>query len=149
MLNDRHPGFMFVLPWGDLTRSGGVNEAVVNLWNQFEQNGRFRPVLLAASWEDRKPIRKEVNGRPTIFWRLRTPWGPVALLSFLAYLPSSTVKMRHLLQRENITVMNFVYPTLNALGFVIVRLLRLYRGRILLNFQGSDIKVACASRGIE
>jgi glycosyltransferase involved in cell wall biosynthesis len=148
MLNDSHPGFMFVLPWDDLG-IGGVNEAVINLWNQIEQNGQFRPILLAGSWEHRKPVRKHLNGRPTIVWRLRTPWGPKALLGFLTYLPFSIAQSRHLLRHENVAVMTFVYPTLNALGFVILRLLRLYRGKIFLHFQGTDIKFACASRGIE
>jgi len=150
MLNNNHPGFMFVLPWDPFTGIGGVTEVVINLWNQIEQNGQFRPILLASSWEHRKPVRKDVNGRPTIFWRLRAPGGgPKALLSFLTYLPFSIVQIRHLLRHENVAVMNFVYPTLNAFSFVIVRLLRLYRGKIFLNFQGTDIKFACASSGIE
>jgi len=51
MLNDNHPGFMFVLPWDPFTGIGGVTEVVINLWKQIEQNGQFRPILLASSWE--------------------------------------------------------------------------------------------------
>ena len=133
--DEEDPGFLFVLPW-DLTGIGGVNEVVINLWNQIEQNGKFRPILLASSWEHRRSVYRNVNGRRTIFWRLRTPWGPKGLLSFLMYLPSSIVRTRHLLRHENVEVVNFVYPTLNALGFVILRLLRLYRGKIFFKFSG-------------
>lgn len=148
MPNEDLPGFMFVLPWKDITAIGGVNEVVKNLWDQIEQQGEFRPLLLVNSWDHALPHRKDEEGRTTIYCRLRFPWGPRKFLSYLYHLPASILYVRRLLKHENVAVVNVVYPELSAITFAIIRLINLYKGKILLNFQGTDVKIAAASRGV-
>jgi len=145
---DRKPSFLFVMQW-DPNELGGVNYVVVNLWEQVNKNAEMRPLLMLPSWEHPRPAPSVVNGRRTIYWRMRMPWygGFRESLIFLVTLPTALMRLRRLLRRERVVAVNVHYPSTSALVFVILRRLGLHRAKVILTFHSTDIWHAGRSRG--
>lgn len=152
MVGESAQGLLFLLPW-ELHHPGGVNQVVVNLFHQSQESERWRPVICVNKWEFPKPEHTEVKNRPTIYVRLRSPWDEhrpaLGLIAFLFRLPSALFMLRHILDREKITVVNAHYPTLSTLLFTLLRACRGSKSKLILSFHGQDIENALMSTGFE
>jgi glycosyltransferase involved in cell wall biosynthesis len=145
------PGWLFVLPW-DLTAPGGVNAVVANLVAECRATGRFTPMLLVTSWADARLAEGLVDGLRTVRYRLRAPSEKVLrlrdLLAFWATLPRTLVTLTLFLRRNHVAVVNVHFAELAAYPLVLLRLLGLYRGRLLVSLHGLDLREAMAKRGL-
>lgn len=83
--------------------------------------------------------------------RARTPFigGLLAGLGFLRTLPIDLLRLAKTLRGLDVSVVNLHFPGLNCCAFFLLRLLGLYRGKIVLSFHGSDVSIVKNSRRIE
>jgi glycosyltransferase involved in cell wall biosynthesis len=150
--DEARPGFLFLLPW-ELYHPGGVNQVVINLFYQAQKSMRWHPMVCADMWEFPYPEYREVENRPTVYVRLRSPWNKrrpiLGLITFLVYLPSSLLILRRMLDRDKIAVVNAHYPTLSTLLFSILRKFRGSKCKLILSFHGQDIENALKATGLE
>jgi glycosyltransferase involved in cell wall biosynthesis len=84
--------------------------------------------------------------------RLREPLsqstGLRLLTGFFLTLPSDIRALWALLRNRNVQVVNAHFPALNVITVAILKALGLYRGKLLLTFQGADIQDARQSTGL-
>lgn len=144
-------GWLFVLPWS-LRETGGVNEAVKSLIRRFQAASIFTPYVLISSQEHCSDAAGLAIDEPQCLslWtqrgqhhRLRTA------LSFFLQFPARCRKIRQVVERFNISVINAHYPNLGALNFLAMKKLGLFRGKLLLSFHLSDVIAAVSTRGIK
>jgi len=140
--------YAFVMPW-PVDPPGGVNEVVRNLIEEFRLAGEFHPVLIESHWASARPV---VESRPDytyIRMRLRTLSNAnlKGLLAFFLSLPFALRSLWRLAKEFRIDVINFHFPSLNALNWVALQKLRLFPGKVILSFHGSDIRSAHGLRG--
>jgi glycosyltransferase involved in cell wall biosynthesis len=144
----QRPAYLFVCPW-PVDSPGGVNEVLRNLNREISASG-VRALLMIFGDPEMKQTGELATpfifplGRPT---DSRRPWR--AFASFAVRLPSNLSRLRRLLAREHVTVVNPHFPNLESLHFAFLKKLRLFRGRLVLSFHGSDYYWALASRGFE
>jgi glycosyltransferase involved in cell wall biosynthesis len=146
------PGYLFVVPW-ELDRPGGVNQVVINLFHQMRQRSAYEPAIMISDWAYPKVEQCQVAGRPTLYYRLRSPWSKRALLTnalkFLAELPRSVLALRRAFAVHQVRTINVHYPSLSALHIVGMRAVGAYHGRLILSFHGLDLADARTTTGLE
>jgi glycosyltransferase involved in cell wall biosynthesis len=147
------PGWLFVLPWS-LHHVGGVNEVVKNLIRCFCKGDRFIPHLLITGETlecARRAAESEVtNARYLGIWSPVSNEHPIASLrSFIMRLPYRCWRMLNVIKENKIEVINPHFPDLGSLLFILMKQLRLFRGRIILSFHLSDIRGAQATKSLE
>ncbi len=148
-----HPplGWLFVLPW-DFQLVGGVNTVVANLAGECARSGRALPLLLMGLWEYPELTEGTARGLTAASYRLRSPAGNEldlrTVVAFVLTLPSALVVVARFLRRHHVAVVNVHYPGSATLVFVLLRRLRLFRGRLLLSIHGSDVFQAAQTTGI-
>lgn len=145
-------GWLFVLPWS-LEDVGGVNEVLKNLIRRFRHGGAFVPHLLITDERLRPACSAAAAFIQADYMDLWPPISneePVALpRSFLLRFPHRCWKLGKIIRQHNIKVINLHFPELNSLLFVFMKQLRLFRGRLILSFHGTDIRSARRSEGVE
>ena len=133
---------LFILPW-DITHLGGVNQVVTNLYKEYESDGQCRPLLMVADWSQPALSLRREDGFDKALFRMRSPYdGKHPVFGFMRYLlglPTVCAHLSGFLQHHRVTVINPHYPTLAILTFVVLKKLRLFKGKIVLSFHGSDI----------
>lgn len=134
---------LFVLPWS-VEAIGGVNQVVINLIRQTEKGGLFRGLLLENRCGSFESSVAFGGGIPTIHLELRCP---TVLLRFLAALPATLWRLYRLLTKHRVAVVNVHYPSPAALHFCILRMLRIYRGKVILSVHGQDVATAAQTAG--
>ncbi|MGH7162403.1 MAG: glycosyltransferase family 4 protein, partial [Planctomycetota bacterium] len=134
---------LFVLPWDLSHQAGGVNQVVASLWREMERHGSPRPAVLVTRWESARPETAVVEGRTTVYLRLRSPHDPASPLRsfalFLATLPATLWRLRRIARRQRVATFNPHYPGLWAWNFLLLRGSRLVRCRIVLSVHGNDL----------
>jgi glycosyltransferase involved in cell wall biosynthesis len=142
------PGYLFVLGWYPKNKIGGVNHVLLQLIEQMNHDGEYRPFLLVPN-EPRNP--PPLPGCPVFSMRVRPPYDPEhplrSVVAFLATLPWSLLRLRALLNRHNVRVINAHFPADDALTYVLLKRLRLFSGRVVLSLHGNDIKTALDQNG--
>jgi glycosyltransferase involved in cell wall biosynthesis len=145
------PGWLFVLPWSP-RRVGGVNQAIKSLVVQFRNGGVFSPQLLVSSESESDAYTQPELIKPNCL----DLWSPVdhqhpfrALLSFVYRLPRRCWVAVRIINQYNIRIINPHFPGLESLLFLVLKKLRLFRGRIILTFHGSDVRNALSTKGRE
>lgn len=120
---------------------------------QMAQDGLCNPLLMVNSWEDKKIRKKNIAGFYHYFFRLRNLWHPQRpLMNFFAFCLYFFWHARQLLKFikvKKIAVINFHYCGLSGLNISLLKVLRLFRGKLVLSFHGKDIVAAQGTRGIE
>ena len=140
--------YAFALPWA-IDHLGGVNEVVRNLMEEFRAAGEFHPVLIESHWASARPAVERRPGYTHIRMRLRAlnDTNIKALLAFCLLLPFTLRNLRHLANEYRIDAINFHFPSLYALNWIALQKLRLFPGKVILSFHGSDIRGAHRLRG--
>jgi len=140
-----------VLSWFPESGIGGVNQAVLNLIHTMQEARLYRPLLLVSNGNP-LPERAPHIECDVISLRLRTPDLPdrpvVSLAAFLYRLPSTLLSLRALAKRCKVQTFNCVFPDNECLNIVILKMLGLFSGRVVLWFQGNDIKTAMEKKGL-
>jgi glycosyltransferase involved in cell wall biosynthesis len=141
-----------VLPWS-FEFTGGVNQVVKNLIHKLLNYECCRPLALELQWDPPVPKDTLASGVTRFFLRLRPPYTPekplASLAAFLWTLPFTLRWLRRFGREHAVCVFNCFFPDLSALNFVLLKIFGLFRGKVALSFQGSDIRTACQSKGIE
>jgi glycosyltransferase involved in cell wall biosynthesis len=141
---------LIVLPWS-LDALGGVNEVVKSMVANAEGDTDLGLTIMVS--QD-APERFERDGRPSMVrFPLYSPFEPTrrlrAAASFAVKAPVRLFQLWRLVNRLRVDVVNFHYPHLGCLYFVLLRNLRAFRGAIVLSFHLGDALNATASRGLE
>ena len=143
---------MLALPW-DPDAIGGVSSVVLGLYDTLEKDGRTTPRILVASWGDKIPIeRLGDQGVRLIQARVRGPTGKGSvvadLLRYAICLPGEFHRIRSMVRRYAIEVVNCHYIGSAEVTWVLAKYLRIYRGKVLLSLHGLDIRNLAKLRGI-
>jgi glycosyltransferase involved in cell wall biosynthesis len=110
-----------------------------------------RPLALELTWNPGTEGDVLPSGVPRAYLRLSPLYlaeRPVAsLVAFFLCLPFAMIKLRRLVRRHNIRAFIIYFADLAAWNFIFLRALRLFRGKVILAFQGSDIRTAHRQAG--
>ncbi|MDQ2777759.1 MAG: glycosyltransferase family 4 protein [Acidobacteriota bacterium] len=140
---------VFVLPW-PLEGLGGVNGVVQNLVREFAQSGPLSPVVIERAVGDAPSASEYAEVLRMI---LRSPYDPRhplrALVSFCIRAPWMLLKLRAFCREQRVEVLNPHFVGLEHFCLVLLKRLGLFRGRVLLSFHGSDIRLMMQSGGLE
>lgn len=140
------PGYLLVLPW-QLTVIGGVNTVVRGLYGAMQEGGSVRPSVLLNLWD---PATMEpFPGYDLAAMRLRAPapGGFLTLLKFLLAQPWTLIRLHRLIRERGVRAVNPCFPGLHSLSFALAR--RLFHVKLVLTFQGADVKFPLDARGME
>lgn len=133
------PGYLLVLPWS-LDSLGGVSQVVENLIIQIERYNVYTPILMVNSWEDRIIRKAKIQNREHYLFRLRSIYNnkrPIKnLFAFFLFFFSEFYNLHRFLKAQQVSVVNVHYGGLSALNFSILKILGLYKGKLLVSFHG-------------
>jgi glycosyltransferase involved in cell wall biosynthesis len=129
--------YVLVLPW-DLAEQGGVTRVVQELDRSIAEQGWMTPIVAVDAWDAPVPrksgsvwhLRLAITGCPDLF----------GILKALLRLPVALWRLHKWLSAIDARVVNFHFPALSPLGVLALKALRLYRGRLILSFHGSDVR---------
>ena len=118
------------------------------------RTGSFRPLVMIPDWHSPQLQEREWQGIHTLLLRLRAPdvGDTVSLrliLTYLLTLPDTLFRLQRLLRRYDVRVVNAHYPSLVMVNFALLRLLGLYRGKLLLSFHGLDVSAILAAQSLD
>lgn len=144
--------YLFMVPW-ELDNPGGVSQVVINLYYEFERTGPFRPLVLVLDWDCISVREWPSAGCEAVHMRVvEAPGGKISILRalrYLARLPFSLYRLRKLIARYKVRVVNAHYPTLASFNILLLKELGLFRGKLLLSFHGLDIRNIAKCTGME
>ena len=136
-------GYLFVLPW-DIHNLGGVNQVVSNLIDNLKKNEIFYPILLINSWNNFFLKEENKFNQQYFKFRLRSLYSKkqfiLNILKYLVFILYDLGVLIFFINKKRIFTINIHYPELPALHFVLLKFLRLFKGKIILSFHGSDIR---------
>lgn len=139
------PSYAFVIPW-DLHHAGGVNQVVLNLYRQMLAAGEMQPLIMVNRWSAARPVEEVVDGHRVVYLRMRSPWpeggSVVDVLKWLLTAPVSLIRLLRFARRHRVAAFNLHFASLEAFPVAVLRLLRLYRGDLILSFHGLDLTAA-------
>ena len=143
--------YLLSLPW-EIDAIGGVTRVVVGLYDGIRDDGRLTPRILVASWDHAEPVEQfDEAGRSVVRSRMRSPLARASLLSsLLRYslaLPSELLRLRALVRRYSIEVVNCHYVGSSDFTWIVAKSLGLFRGKVFLSLHGLDIRNLAALRG--
>jgi L-malate glycosyltransferase len=128
--------YLFVLPWAPM-HIGGVTSVVVNLAGVMEQRGLFKPMIAVNHYSAGEAQHGEAY---LVFgFSILLANTPLGLLKAFLKAPRRLWRTLALLRKHRIQVINFHYPGLDPLGVALLKRFRLYRGRLLLSYHGTDV----------
>jgi glycosyltransferase involved in cell wall biosynthesis len=145
--------YLLVLPW-DLEVVGGVNQVVVNLYQQFERDGRLKPLLLVGDWEARNAPVDQVHpsGLRIVRLGVRPPfekgWLPWELARFATQLPGELRKLSAFVRRYDVRVVNCHFIGSDALTWALAKATGAFRGKLIFSLHGLDIRTLAQLRGL-
>jgi len=146
------PTCALVTPW-DLQALGGVSQVVLNLYRETFLAGEMQPLIIVNQWSALCPVESVIEGRRTVHVRLSSPWSKQqSIMWFTKWIIASPVLLVNLFllcHRNRIQVFNFQFPSLSVFPIALLRFLRLYRGDLILSFQGLDLRAAKGAGRIE
>jgi glycosyltransferase involved in cell wall biosynthesis len=132
---------------------GGITQVVVGLYDGIRRDGRLTPRILVASWEDLEPVEEvDAAGRSIVRSRVRGPLGRGSLFSTLAHyvlaLPGELLRLRALVRRYSVEVVNCHYIGSSEFTWVLAKSLGVYRGKVILSLHGMDIRTVAKLQGL-
>lgn len=147
----RGASWLFVLPW-DLHHVGGVNQVVMNLAHEMGRGGRLTPLVGINKWRQRTVAGRAHEGIPVIRFWVPSPWTERApwrnLARYVLTLPFTLLRLRQMLRRHGVRVVNVHYPGSSAVTWVLLRRLGLFDGRVVLSLHGLDVRSQRDARGL-
>jgi glycosyltransferase involved in cell wall biosynthesis len=128
---------LLVLPWSP-NLPGGVSVVVRNLARELSNVGAS-PVMVVDTWD--APVHhfdseRVLNFRFALFGALNLLGLIKGVLAFPGRIAATLVVLRE----YRVSVVNFHYPSLDALGIALLKRLSLFKGRLILSFHGTDVR---------
>lgn len=153
--NGKSAGYMIVSPW-EVKRHGGVNGVIRNLISRMNHAERVSPFIMQNIWECPKIEWVKTSDGTFASYRLRSPVYQVGglnnLKSVLLYfftLPKALYVLRKIVKNNNVKIINIHYPGFNSVTFILMKILRLFKGDIVLTFHGSDLRWGLSLTGFQ
>jgi glycosyltransferase involved in cell wall biosynthesis len=140
-----HGTYLFVLPW-DLQTIGGVNRVVCGLYEGIARKSNLQPRVLELSWNAKEPDESvDAQGRAITRFRIRSSVGTTGslardLFQYLAWLPLELLRIRSLVRRYDVRVVNTHYVGSTELTWVLAKATRIFRGKVVFSLHGLDIR---------
>ena len=144
--------YLFVLPW-ELQTTGGVNQVVGGLYEGIARRSHLQPRVLQLSWNAREPDESvDAHGRAITRFRIRSSLGPSGsavrdLVRYVAWLPFELLRIRSLVRRYDVRVVNTHYIGSTELTWVLAKATRIFRGKVVFSLHGLDIRTLATLRG--
>jgi glycosyltransferase involved in cell wall biosynthesis len=139
------PSYVIAVPWR-LDHGGGVNEVVSNLYRETLAADELQPLVMVAEWSAIRPTETVSDTRRTVYFRFWAPWSEdgsiMSLLKWFVAAPFYLAGLVRFCRSHRVVAFNFQYSSLNAFPVALLRFLRLYRGGLILSFQGLDLATA-------
>jgi glycosyltransferase involved in cell wall biosynthesis len=138
------PGWALIIWCDPLPCTGGVCQVVLNLANELNVHGTYRPVVIVNEWAAARPRMETRAGVQYVFLRMREPPDNSVRL-FKRILGSISVwresrRILRLIRTLNIQVINSHYPTLAGGMFVAGRCTVAGRPvKVIFSLHGMDI----------
>jgi len=130
-----------------------VSQVVNSLAAQFRDGREFSPQLLVSAEQSASGGTVEADLIKTYYLPL---WSPMdnqhpfrAPFSFVCRLPYRCWVTRRIIDQHNIRIINPHFPGLASLVFLVLKKLKLFKGKIILSFHLSDIRNALSTKGRE
>lgn len=144
--------YLLSLPW-DPEAIGGVNQVVAGLYDGIKRDGRLAPRIHVASWHDVQSVEgNDSAGRDTVRARIRAPFGSrqlvPGLVRYLLALPFELWRMRRLVRRYAVEIVNCHYIGSSELTWAIAKRLGAYRGKVILSLHGQDLRNLATLTGV-
>ena len=139
----------FLLGWS-INTLGGVNQVVQNLIREFSESGELAPLVIETL--DGEPEEHTLDipliriALPSPYDK-RDPWK--ALLAFCLFAPKILWQLHSICLRYRIRVLNPHFVGLEYFILMLLRRLRLFHGKLILSFHGSDLRGMIQSKGLE
>jgi glycosyltransferase involved in cell wall biosynthesis len=128
---------LLVLPWSpDLP--GGVSVVVRNLASVWRSQ-LIPTTILVSDWNT-KNARTTDQGVVSLRLGLTRPLTRYGLIKAACFGPVTLMRTLAILRSRRISVAIFHYASLDSLGVTILKRLRLFKGRIVLSFHGTDVR---------
>jgi L-malate glycosyltransferase len=147
----KNKGWLMLLPWqisGGIS-AGGVNQVVLNLYDEMDRVGSFNPFLMEDNWQSAQVKEVDLDGRRLLSLRHRVPTGGgKAFLMFCLMLPLSLYRSYQCLKSYNIRIVNAHYPSLAVINYLILMKLRIADIRVILSVHGRDIREVAEYKGV-
>ena len=140
--------YLFVLPW-DLQIAGGVNHVVCGLYEGIARRSSLQPRVLQLSWNAKEPDESvDAHGRAIIRFRIRTSGSAARdLVRYVAWLPFELLRIRSLVRRYDVRVVNTHYIGATEFTWVLAKATRIFRGKVVFSLHGLDIRTLAKLRG--
>ncbi len=131
--------YLFVLMW-EPHHVGGVNIVVKNLAATVQRTTDLRPLIGIGDWSATRPVwtAEGVHFRFAVTGQLT----PIGMLKSLLRLPARLFAIHRFLRSNRVVVANFHYFSIDAFGVALLKVLRLYRGKLVISIHGSDVRPA-------
>lgn len=139
------PGYLLTLTWFPESGVGGVNQAIFNLARVMIREGHWQPYLLVTSQVEIPAAHPQlVCPAESLFLKApdlpqNRPWR--SLLSYIATLPGTLMRLNGYLKTHGIRVVSCHFPETDSINFALLRRLGIYQGKFILWFHGEDIRV--------
>lgn len=152
MTGDARSSYLLVLSW-DLTATGGVNQVVLGLYDALRADGRLVPhVLVTASETGTARAERDAAGRSLIRARVRaiTSDRPTLreAIAFVLTLPAQLWRLRALVKKYRVAVVNCHYVGGSDLTWAIAKRLGIFRGKLMLSVHGLDVRTVVRITGV-
>lgn len=139
MVKDKPGKLLLYLPW-EFDMLGGVDVVVERLWRGLDNHF---PGLVSIGIQDWTQHGERTDEQGRKFLHLNFPAPPSAHgrlpVRYMATLLRRLIVARSDLRRHNITTVNVHFPTLNTYPLALLKLLGLWKGKLVLSFHGSDV----------
>ena len=135
----RRRSYLFVLPW-DPHIVSGVNGVVRNLAKAMAEKGSQEPLIAIDSWEHwtAKQLGDAFQFRFSI-------WGAMSALGVQKAIVVGPLRLwdtLRLLKKYDAQAVNFHFPGMAPFGVAVLRRMRLFRGKLVLSYHGTDVAPA-------
>lgn len=129
---------LIVLPWSP-NLPGGVSVVVRNLVQQWRSESLIASVMVS-DWGATQPV-SDHEGTLNFRFALLGSLHLAGLVKALLSAPIRLWRTWYLLHIREVSAVNFHYPSLDAIGVAVLKRLGLFRGRLVLSFHGTDVRV--------
>ena len=128
---------LLVIPWSSRLK-GGVSVVVRNLAEHLRtKNSAAHHVI--SDWDAPKAYTDSFGEE---HFRLAIMGEPdtIKIIKDIIFAPIRLLKIQKYLNAGRFTVVNFHYPGQDALGVALLKRLKLFRGKLILSFHGTDVR---------